>query len=243
MNGFVVHALAAMALVAQLVLTEHLPRSNLLSRTRRFIFDDPNTWEGEVILALSIPIGPLGTSLGLDLPFAFTLGGGDSSARDLSDYTFDHNLVRKRRSSQRSGRALQSPHNLMDHSFHEDKRTQLAREIENYATQYLHIDGHACMLRALCEMAQVPLHSSGFIGDLMNLLVTPNHILDALVESPSTPNEYVQAQISGRHWDDCSHLFGQCTHSLFKFVDTDMFAYGFGNQTWHTHHVERNRAN
>lgn len=70
--------LAVNTLGAQSVGTDHLPRTNLLSRTRRFIFDDPNSWEGEVALALNIPIGALGTSLGLSLPFVFTLGGESS---------------------------------------------------------------------------------------------------------------------------------------------------------------------
>ena len=44
------------------------------------------------------------------------------------------------------------------------------------------MDGHACMLRFLCEAASAPLHSDGLIGHLVNgLLLTPRHILDQII--------------------------------------------------------------
>ena len=44
------------------------------------------------------------------------------------------------------------------------------------------MDGHACMLRFLCEASSAPLHSDGFAGQLINgLLLTPKYLIDALI--------------------------------------------------------------
>ena len=44
------------------------------------------------------------------------------------------------------------------------------------------MDGHACMLRFLCEASSAPLHSDGLAGQLINsLLLTPKYLIDALI--------------------------------------------------------------
>ena len=44
------------------------------------------------------------------------------------------------------------------------------------------MDGHACMLRFLCEAASAPLHSDGLAGQLVNgLLLTPKYLIDAII--------------------------------------------------------------
>ena len=39
------------------------------------------------------------------------------------------------------------------------------KQVEDYLSRYAGVDGHGCMLRTLCEMAQVPDHSAGFLGE------------------------------------------------------------------------------
>ena len=52
------------------------------------------------------------------------------------------------------------------------------------------MDGHACMLRFLCEASSAPLHSDGFAGQLVNaLLLTPKHLVDAVIEQGELEGE------------------------------------------------------
>ena len=39
-------------------------------------------------------------------------------------------------------------------------------------------DGHECMLRIMCEAAHTPTHGDGLIGDAINALLLPTHLLD-----------------------------------------------------------------
>ena len=39
-------------------------------------------------------------------------------------------------------------------------------------------DGHECMLRIMCEAAHTPTHGDGLIGDAINALLLPAHLLD-----------------------------------------------------------------
>ena len=39
-------------------------------------------------------------------------------------------------------------------------------------------DGHECMLRIMCEAAHTPTHGDGLIGDAINALLLPVHLLD-----------------------------------------------------------------
>ncbi len=45
-------------------------------------------------------------------------------------------------------------------------------------------------------MAQVPDHQHGFMGDVMNLMLTPAHIMDGL-SNMVNPNEYIQVVTAG----------------------------------------------
>ena len=44
--------------------------------------------------------------------------------------------------------------------------------------RYVTSDGHECMLRIMCEAAHTPTHGDGLIGDAINALLLPVHLLD-----------------------------------------------------------------
>ncbi|TRY80462.1 hypothetical protein TCAL_10484 [Tigriopus californicus] len=88
--------------------------------------------------------------------------------------------------------------------------------MEKYLSQVGGIDGRGCVLRTLCEMSQEQRHADGLLGDAMNLLLTPIHMLKSL----SNTDAYIRAQQDG-HWNqDCVKYHKQCPVSLFEFVDT-----------------------
>ena len=59
-------------------------------------------------------------------------------------------------------------------------------------------DGHACMLRAMCEASAAPLHSDGLLGDALNLLLSAGHALvGGSEEDIGSYREYSEAQTEG----------------------------------------------
>ena len=54
--------------------------------------------------------------------------------------------------------------------------------LDKLICHFFRLDGHACMLRFLCEAASAPLHSDGLMGHLINgVLLTPKHLIDAIL--------------------------------------------------------------
>ena len=65
-------------------------------------------------------------------------------------------------------------------------------------------DGHACMLRAMCEASATPLHSDGLLGDALNLLLSAGHALvGGSEEEIGSYREYSEAQTEGMVSETC----------------------------------------
>ena len=45
-------------------------------------------------------------------------------------------------------------------------------------SRIFNMDGHACVLRMICETAETPFHTDGLLGEAVNLLLLPAHILE-----------------------------------------------------------------
>ena len=56
-------------------------------------------------------------------------------------------------------------------------------------------DGHACLLRAMCEASSTPLHDEGILGDAVNFLLTANY---ASEETDDKFMKYLDAQSRGQ---------------------------------------------
>ncbi|XP_050071113.1 uncharacterized protein LOC126559053 [Anopheles maculipalpis] len=71
-------------------------------------------------------------------------------------------------------------------------------------------DGRACLLRAVCEVAETPLKHNGLIGEIIDVIFTPtpSDLLDP---------DYLLAQSNGQQGRDCSELYSACPngHGLF----------------------------
>ena len=78
------------------------------------------------------------------------------------------------------------------------ERGQLLRTMEQYMPRLLQVeDGHACMLRAICDVARTPHNADGILGDMFNLLLTPSYAIEQV--SPYWgDDDFLQAQRQGK---------------------------------------------
>ena len=75
--------------------------------------------------------------------------------------------------------------------------------VEKYMGQ-LGVDGHACLLRAMCEVGSSPHHGDGLFGDVMNVMLSATNVA-VVTEGEEMTNEYkeyVEAQMDGKVWSE-----------------------------------------
>ncbi|XP_076315510.1 uncharacterized protein LOC143228056 [Tachypleus tridentatus] len=77
------------------------------------------------------------------------------------------------------------------------------------------IDGKECVLRTICEVAEVPLLEDGLLGEVLNLLISASKVPDdyKLLE------DYVNAEKYGRKNGNCEEAYSKCPFSLFKVFE------------------------
>ena len=174
----------------------------ILSRHRRFFLPELDGATATVAFKLTVPLEDVSADMDITVPFTYTF------ATDSSD---DETI------------ATGASYGVIERHSHgwlmsqERQRHSLIEQLEAYLSEYVGSarGGRACMLRTLCELSATPRHQDGFLGDVVNLLVTPAKIVDNL----ATDNVYVRAQKAGRIQRDCSTYFPSCPHSLFEFID------------------------
>merc|ERR1711892_1654694 len=98
-------------------------------------------------------------------------------------------------------------------------RSTMYKTIEKYMSQITGADGHACLLRAMCEASATPLHDEGILGDAVNFLLTANY---ASIESDDKFKEYLKAQTEGQLKENCSGFNTKCPISFFNFLDNNI---------------------
>merc|ERR1712079_303087 len=100
---------------------------------------------------------------------------------------------------------------------HESQRLSAIKQAETLVALAINLDGHECMLRIMCEAAHTPTHGDGLIGDAINALLLPTHLLDLIPEQGES--EYLRAQRMGHTTGDCSIYHTTCPMSIFQVVD------------------------
>merc|ERR1711892_291747 len=98
-------------------------------------------------------------------------------------------------------------------------RSTMYKTIEKYMGQITGADGHACLLRAMCEASATPLHDEGILGDAVNFLLTANY---ATVESDQLFKKYLDAQSNGQLSQDCSPFHKECPISFYRLIDDNL---------------------
>lgn len=73
------------------------------------------------------------------------------------------------------------------------------------------LNGKACLLRAICEMFQIPLTNHGFFGEVLELFFSASRAPYA----EKRLRDYIIAERTGRSTGDCTEYYFDCPHSLF----------------------------
>ncbi|KZC06089.1 PREDICTED: uncharacterized protein LOC107194406 [Dufourea novaeangliae] len=71
------------------------------------------------------------------------------------------------------------------------------------------IDGKSCLKKDICETAATPLKDEGLLGELLHLLLTPDH-----GGAPRMDQEYLEAAAAGRRHENCSMIYSACPAGL-----------------------------
>ena len=120
-------------------------------------------------LDLTFPLADIGSEILVTVPFSFDFPTGTRKRRDATERTFS--------------------------SISASPRSTLYKTIEKYIGQVTGADGHACLLRAMCEASSTPLHDEGILGDAVNFLLTTNF---AEKETGQHLEKYLDAQSTGQ---------------------------------------------
>ena len=64
-------------------------------------------------------------------------------------------------------------------------------------------NGHECMLRAICEVAETPVNHNGLVGELLQLFFTPG-------KHERLHADYHHARHAGLQHVNCEKLFPEC---------------------------------
>ncbi|KAF2361221.1 Protein of unknown function DM4/12 [Trinorchestia longiramus] len=79
----------------------------------------------------------------------------------------------------------------------------------------LGVSGRACLLRAVCEVAETPLREDGLLGEVLNIVLSAS----AGLHSPEM-EEYTKAEYRGLHYGNCWSAYPDCPVSIFRVLDS-----------------------
>ncbi|KAK4299986.1 hypothetical protein Pmani_027780 [Petrolisthes manimaculis] len=97
-----------------------------------------------------------------------------------------------------------------------DQRVGLYERLEKFLTSWGY-DGHACTLRSICEVAEMPFEH-GLIGEVANLILTVTTGSYNDIDGDLLDNEYSLAQYYGQHHGSCHEIYPACPISITNFI-------------------------
>merc|ERR1719270_698244 len=190
-----------------------LNSDKLLSRKRRFLIPQSSGWTLAITVDFTIPLELSGATIAASIPITYKFDDGSISGR-----SFETGAART-------------------FSSHEDHRHSILRTVESYIERLggFH-DGHACILRAICEVAETPQNTDGFLGDLVNMMLAPVYLLDGFNGDIGEDTDYIIAQKDGYFGRDCTRYHHECPASLFSYIDgndyDDNYNYAYGGSSY-----------
>ncbi|ROT63766.1 hypothetical protein C7M84_018328 [Penaeus vannamei] len=78
--------------------------------------------------------------------------------------------------------------------------------------QSVGLDGKACLLRAICEMFELPLPNYGFIGELLDLFFSASRSANGKIRLW----DYTKAELRSKGGQDCTPYHEACPYSFFE---------------------------
>nr|XP_053649536.1 uncharacterized protein LOC128700384 [Cherax quadricarinatus]XP_053649537.1 uncharacterized protein LOC128700384 [Cherax quadricarinatus]XP_053649538.1 uncharacterized protein LOC128700384 [Cherax quadricarinatus] len=188
--------------------------TSTLSRKKRLIFltSDrrlalPPTTALILTPTLSLPLGrnlPLGygASMTISIPFKIAFDDlGLTSEENPFGFFPSFGLFRKKREAFTT---------LPGINWAGGDREMMYQVVED-TLDNLGMNGKACLLRAICEIFQVPLINHGFFGEVLELFFSA-------ARSPHSDKrlrDYTMAEEIGKTSGDCTDFHYECPHSLF----------------------------
>jgi len=74
------------------------------------------------------------------------------------------------------------------------------------------LDGRQCVLRAICELTETPIHHWTVFGEMLNNLLRPKNGTHEALE------EYKKAEKIGEEQGDCWSFYPECPFSIFNII-------------------------
>ncbi|XP_076058669.1 uncharacterized protein LOC143035689 [Oratosquilla oratoria] len=153
-------------------------------------------------LARDIPAG-YSASMTISIPFGLDLDalGWTDELNPWGLWPFLSLITRKKRSSWEPMPGV---------NYAGGDRELLYQILEDYLYN-LGFEGHGCLLRAICEMFEMPLHNHGFVGELLEIFLSPSR-------SPWSNlrlKPYLEAERHGRVTGECWRYYKGCKQSFF----------------------------
>ncbi|KAF0304880.1 hypothetical protein FJT64_023387 [Amphibalanus amphitrite] len=87
-------------------------------------------------------------------------------------------------------------------------------EVARRALDKFGMDGRACLLRAICEVAAYPMEHEGLFGEIMNIVLSASRGPD----DDSRLDPYLRAEYEGRAQGDCHATYAACPVSVFNLI-------------------------
>ncbi|XP_023239986.1 uncharacterized protein LOC111638487 [Centruroides sculpturatus] len=94
----------------------------------------------------------------------------------------------------------------------DDNRMELFFFLENLIQRF-GIDGKSCLLKSICEIAEIPMDEEGVIGTFINGLFKVSNLTRRY-----GMDDYIKAEKLGRMGGNCSKNYKNCPFSFFSTV-------------------------
>ncbi|KAJ9596087.1 hypothetical protein L9F63_012716 [Diploptera punctata] len=108
---------------------------------------------------------------------------------------------------------------LFGRSSRSTSRWELYSRLEA-ACDRLGMDGKACVLRAICEAADVTVRSNGLGGDILHVLLTPSATLEPSAHN-NVDRDYRSAErLGATERGRCHLLYPECNTGLLDTIST-----------------------
>ncbi|KAG5676909.1 hypothetical protein PVAND_006712 [Polypedilum vanderplanki] len=173
--------------------------SEVLNRNKRFLVFPPTT-SASILKYVGGYLGPI------DIP-------SWQNINCLRNFQFQYNLPATWYTSFPTfpglwrGRSNDGDSKTKEVKIRPDSSRKIAYELLEEMLNKEKKNGHECILRTICEVAETPLSHNGMIGELLQIFFTPG-------EHEIIDEEYRHAMKAGLHRVNCEKLYPECPFSI-----------------------------
>ncbi|KAK7063025.1 hypothetical protein SK128_018004 [Halocaridina rubra] len=104
-----------------------------------------------------------------------------------------------------------------------DDRLSVYEKIEKFLDR-MGLDGRACLLHTICEVAEFPL-DHGLFGEIVNLILSTATAYSNYIDD-TFANDYATAEYYGRHEGSCDVIYPDCPMSFSNILSNVVPSFG-----------------